>query len=151
MIRFQGQVWHIAVATGQNAAIAPAQSPEGRFHHSGQWALYTSLTLEGAGVAIAAYLAQDARDRVAIAMNIDARVIALRALPDPTAASVVWQTDRAHGRPAPTWAFSDAARAQGAEGVLYPSRSRPELTHLTLFTPNAVCSWETPIPWSPMD
>ncbi len=151
MIRFQGRVWRIVFAEHQGAPTAPARFPEGRFHHSGQWTVYTSLTLEGAGVAIAAYVAREDRARVAIALDVNAKVVDLRALPDPTTASVVWQTDRARGHPAPTWALSDAARKQGADGVLYPSRSRPDLTHLTLFAPQAIVSSKPPIPWHPMD
>ncbi len=102
-------------------------------------------------MAIAAYVPRDRRARMAIAIQVDTHVVDLRALPDPTAASVVWQTDRICGNPAPTWMFSDTARKQGAGGVLYPSRSRPELTHLALFDPNAVLSGEEAVPWHPSD
>ena len=150
MIRFRGQVWRIVFADHVATPAASARAPEGRFHHSGQWAVYTSLTLEGAGVAIAAYVAGDRRARMAVKMTVDAKVVDLRALPDPTAASVVWQTDRARGDRAPTWDLSDSARDQGAWGVLYPSRSRPDLTHLTLFDPRAILSCEAAIPWQPV-
>lgn len=122
MTSFRGRIWRIVFADQISAPIAPARAPEGRFHHRGQWTIYTSLTLEGAVVEIAAYVAREKRARMAIAMQVEANVIDLRTLPDLTAASVAWQTDRARGNPAPNWAFSDAARAQGAGGILYPSR-----------------------------
>ncbi|RBO55140.1 RES domain-containing protein [Rhodovulum sp. BSW8] len=136
MIAFKGIVWRILPAERAAAPCAPVQSPEGRFHHSGQAVLYASLTPEGAGVAIARYLGPGAAARMIQPLSVSAeRLVDLRALPDPTRASVVWQDIRALGSPSPTWAFSDAARARNAQGMLYPSRSRPELTHLVLFDP----------------
>jgi hypothetical protein len=51
-------------------------------------------------------------------------------------ASVVWQDLRAGGIVSPTWVFSDAVRDAGAHGMLYSSRSRPELTHVVVFDPS---------------
>ena len=151
MITFRGQVWRIVFADQVDAPTAPARAPEGRFHHDNQWAVYTSLSLEGAGVAIAAYVSRDDRERVAVPLDIDAQVVDLRTLPDPSEASIVWQTHRTRGLPAPTWDLSDAARQHGASGVLYPSRSRPELTHLALFHPSAIRTTHQAIPWRPAD
>ncbi|WP_245744777.1 RES family NAD+ phosphorylase [Aliiroseovarius sediminilitoris] len=66
-----------------------------------------------------------------------------------SAASAVWQDKRAAGHPAPTWAFSDHARADGAQALMYSSRSRPELTHLVLFDtrPALVRIAGSPIPF----
>ena len=50
-----------------------------------------------------------------------------------TRASVVWQDAIEKGESAPTWQYSDAARIAGAQGMLYASRSRPDLSHLVLF------------------
>ncbi|WP_414898616.1 RES family NAD+ phosphorylase [Rhodovulum sp. YEN HP10] len=136
MIAFRGLVWRLIAAEQSEAPCAPVSSPEGRFHHSGQAVLYASLTPEGAGVAIARYLTPDAPARALVPLAVAAdRIVDLRALPDPTRASVVWQDLRSAGAPSPTWAFSDAARRDGAQGMLYPSRSRPDLTHLVLFDP----------------
>ncbi len=46
---------------------------------------------------------------------------------------MVWQDFVETGEPAPTWRYSDTARNAGAQGMLYASRSRPELSHLVLF------------------
>ncbi|MCE8417994.1 RES family NAD+ phosphorylase [Rhodovulum sulfidophilum] len=136
MIAFRGLVWRLLPTERAGAPCAPVASPEGRFHRPGEAVLYASLTAEGAGVAIARYLTPDAPARALVPLAVTAdRIVDLRALPAPNPASIVWQDLRASGAPAPTWAFSDAARAEGAEGLLYPSRSRPELSHLVLFDP----------------
>jgi RES domain-containing protein len=136
MIAFRGQVWRI-IWQGQDA-LSTVRAPEGRFHHSGQTAIYTSLTEAGCATAIARYLAPDDGPREIAALDIEAlRLFDLRAEP---AARMVWQDLRATGAPSPTWEFSDAARAAGAQGMLYASRSQPNLTHLVLFDPRAILS-----------
>ena len=131
MIPFRGVVFRI-LPKGADP-LAPASAPEGRFHRAGQGALYTSLSPEGTVVAIRRYLRADDRARVIVPLAIEADQIA--DLRGNSAASIVWQDLRAQGTPSPTWAFSDTARQAGAQGLLYSSRSRPELTHLVLFAP----------------
>ncbi len=107
-------------------------SPEGRFHHDGEFAIYASLSAEGAGVAIRRYLG-DGVSRVLVPMRLEAdRVADIRGTPE---ASIVWQDIRESGLPSPTWVFSDAARQAGAQAMLYSSRSRPELSHVVAFEP----------------
>jgi hypothetical protein len=109
---------------------AAARAPEGRFHHSGQVAAYASLTPEGAHVAIKRYV-QDGVVRRLLPMWLKAdRVADERGNTD---ASVVWQDLHAAGALSPTWAYSDAARAAGAQAMLYSSRSRPDLAHVVVF------------------
>lgn len=126
--------------------LAGAKSPEGRFHHDGQPALYLSPTPDAAGHAIAAYLRPDDPARVIIALTLqNARVVDLR---DPatlqtlrldgTEASTPWQPERQQGLPATTWRASDAARATGADGMIYTARSAPSRWHLVLFSWNRV-------------
>lgn len=129
MTPFAGIAWR-AVFAGSDP-LSLARSPVGRFHHSGQTALYTSLSAEGCAVAIRQYVQPSDPPRVIVPLTVSARHLAdLRGRPD---VSVVWQDDWAKGIPSSTWAFSDAARADGAQGLLYSSRSRPDLTHLVLF------------------
>lgn len=131
MIHFAGTVWRMTFA-GRNALV-PVTSPEGRFHHSGQNAIYTSLTPEGTAIAIRRYVMPNDPPRVIQPLLVDAtRVVDLRGNRD---ASVIWQDQRATGSPAPTWEFSDAARIKGAQAMLYSSRSRPDLSHLVVFDP----------------
>lgn len=160
MTRFEGPLWRILAADRAHDPLGPVQAPEGRFHHSGQSALYASLSPEGAGVAIARYVRQDPGTRRVIIPLLArlAHVRDLRTGADPARASVVWQDMRASGAPAPTWAFSDAARQGGAEAMLYPSRSRPDLSHIVLFVWTAGLTlvqagpaepWQPPLPTDP--
>ncbi|WP_434288515.1 RES family NAD+ phosphorylase [Celeribacter sp. SCSIO 80788] len=122
------------VVPGQNPE-RPVSSPEGRFHHDGQPAIYTSLTPEGTRVAIARY-AGDGVER-----DLWTLEIAVSHLSDHSgdpALSVVWQDLRQTGAASPTWQLSDKARAEGAEAMLYSSRSRPDLTHCVLFEPKVI-------------
>lgn len=127
--------------------MAPVRSPTGRFHHSGQWALYTSLSAEGTAVAIKRYMRPDDPGRVIHPLDVIAqKVMDLRGR---TEASVVWQDIVATGAPSPTWRFSDAARAHGAQAMLYSSRSRPELSHLVVFSPAVLglCETQEALKW----
>ena len=143
MIAFSGTVWRILNAAQADAPLAPARAPTGRFHHSGQTAIYTSLTAEGAGVAIARYVAETDVPRVIVPLRLSAPcLVDLRGHAE---ASIVWQD---LPPPSPTWQFSDDARARGAQGLLYSSRSRPELTHCVIFAPNTLSLAGDPAPWS---
>ena len=129
MSPFQGCFWRIFFAGSD--PLRPAAAPEGRFHHSGQLALYGSLSAEGCGVALKRYLGKNDPPRLIQSFDVTIdRLVNLRELDNPSEVSVVWQDGP---RPSPTWAFSDAAREQGAQGMLYPGRTRPELTHIVLF------------------
>ncbi|MBN8631361.1 MAG: RES family NAD+ phosphorylase [Rhodobacterales bacterium] len=129
MQAFEGVAWRMITAGAD--PLGPATAPVGRFHHAGQIALYTSLTVEGTVVAMQRYLRPDDPPREVVPLTIRAtRLADLRGNPE---ASVVWQDMHAAGAASPTWAFSDRARQAGAEGMLYSSRSRPDLTHLVLF------------------
>ena len=127
---FSSPVWRILAEDLAGTPGEPARAPFGRFHHSGQFAAYASLSAEGAAVAIRRYLGDGAR-RILVPMRLEAaRVADRRGNRD---ASVVWQDRHAKGEPSPTWAFSDEARANGAQAMLYSSRSRPDLSHVVVF------------------
>ena len=135
---FTGTVWRIMFADQKQRACEIVSSPVGRFHHSEQVALYASCTEEGAGVAIKRYLKPDDPARIIVPLEINANnIYDIRKSDNARQASVVWQDCVARGEPAPTWSYSDTARDAGAQGMLYPSRSRPELTHLVLFDVSA--------------
>jgi len=121
--------------------LSPAASPIGRWHHDGQRALYLSGTREGCAVALRAYARPDDPPRSIVPIQVaDARIIDLR---DPATRNALhtslsdihtfWAKLHAAGSAPPTWDLADQVRAAGACGLLTPSRSRPELTHLTLF------------------
>lgn len=152
MIPFHGTVWRILSADRADDACEPARHPEGRFHHSGQVALYASLCAEGAAVALRRYVRTADPPRVIVPLEIMTEAMDdLRGTPDQAAASVVWQDGRASGAPSPTWRFSDRSRAHGAQGLIYASRSRPDLSHLVLFevSPATVRQAGPARPWHP--
>jgi hypothetical protein len=135
LIAFDGPVWRLLSEQVATTPAVPANAPEGRFHHSGQIAAYASLTAEGAMVAIKRYMT-DNRTRLLVPMWLKAQ--ALEDVRGDATASVIWQDQRAIGRIASTWAISDAARRTGAQGLLYSSRSRPELAHVVVFDLNCL-------------
>ena len=137
MIPWRGTAWRLIDAATVDRATLPVASPEGRFHHDGQPAIYTSLTPEGCGIAIRRYLRTDDAPCLLVPLTVAAaRLVDLRGA--GAAPSVVWQDSRASGALAPTWALSDAGRDRGAQGMFYRSRSRPDLVHLVLFDPAAI-------------
>nr|WP_217359531.1 RES family NAD+ phosphorylase [Ruegeria arenilitoris] len=130
-MEFSGPVWRILFLSQIDAPLAPAKAPEGRFHYAGQTALYASLSAEGAGVAIRRYVSDGDPPRVLQRARITkARLMDLSGRPD---VSIVWQDIHDAQGCSPTWQCSDEARAMGADGLLYSSRSRPELSHVVLF------------------
>lgn len=135
---FSSIVWRIMFANQSEQSCEPVDSPIGRFHHGEQVALYTSCTEEGAGIAIKRYLKPDDAERMILPLQVNAdRIYDIRKTDSVKLASIVWQDSVEKGEPAPTWYFSDTAREAGAQGMLYASRSRPDLTHLVLFDVSA--------------
>lgn len=115
MIPLAGTVWSV-VPAGTDPRRCP-DTPEGAFHHAGQRALYTALTAEGA-IALRWPLAHPddpAQDVAPLQVRL-ARVADARTDPRP---AMSWQDARRRGEPGPAWALIDAARAGGAEGMLW--------------------------------
>ncbi|NDV01981.1 RES family NAD+ phosphorylase [Pseudoroseicyclus tamaricis] len=127
MIRLDAPAWRILWAAHPNP-LAPVRAPEGRFHHTGQPALYLSLSEAGAASALARYLGPD--DPPRLIQKLHLRTDGIADLRNDEIARAAWHE---MDRPAPTWALSDAARSAGARGLLYRSRTRPELEHVVLF------------------
>ena len=139
IISFDGPVWRLLPKGLAAQPAVPASAPEGRFHHSGQVAAYASLSAEGAIVAIQRYLG-DGVERVLIPMRLTAtRVADARGM---RSASIVWQDLRSTGEHSPTWLLSDEARNLGADAMLYSSRSRPDLSHVVVFKPECLNTFE---------
>ncbi len=137
-------LYRIAFARYADAVLDGVVHPEGRFHHSGQPALYASPTQEGAAIAINIYLRPDDPPRVLIQLQLTgARLADLRDPDtcdtlgiDPAWPSVPWAEERAKGQPATSWKASDAVRASGTDGMIYASRRAPERWHVVLFAWN---------------
>lgn len=141
-----GSFYRIVFADNLQNLLAPVRNPEGRFHHNNQQALYTSCTPEGAHLALGYYAQPEDPPRLIVELNVNgADLFDLR---DKAAcgelslnyddATVRWQNERAAGGPATTWRISDAVRATGADGMYYPSSSRPDVFHMVLFRWNSL-------------
>tara|TARA_B110000908_G_scaffold121530_1_gene142478 strand:- start:161 stop:565 length:405 start_codon:yes stop_codon:yes gene_type:complete len=102
--------------------LSAARAPEGRFHRSGQKALYVSLTAHGAGVALGYYLRVVA-PRTMVTMQLRSKRIVDAT--DPQIASQLgfdiadtawpWQDDRRENICPRTWTVIDRAREIGAD------------------------------------
>lgn len=98
---FSGPVWRIMFAEQLEYAANSVQSPIGRFHHSGQTALYTSLTEIGATTTIRRYVEPEDAKRVIIQLDINAdKIFDIRKTDYASRASVVWQDCIEKGEPA---------------------------------------------------
>jgi RES domain-containing protein len=135
------RLYRIVFAQHADAVLNGVIHHEGRFHHDGQAALYASPTPETAAIAIDIYLKPGDPDRLMVPLELsDAHVADLRdpatcaALAiDPIWPGVPWADERALGRCATSWRASDAARAAGADGMIYASRRAPKRWHVVLF------------------
>lgn len=137
-------------------------SPEGRFHHSGQPALYLSPSVDSAGYAVFNYVSDNDPPRVSIPLQLNnARLLDVR---DPEtckdlqicskAADTLWRPQREAGEPATTWQASDAVRSAGADGMIYAARTNAARWHIVLFRWNqitgaALAPTGTATPWLP--
>ena len=160
--RADGTFYRIVFTHDAPRLLDGVHSPEGRFHHSGQPALYMSPSPEAAAFAVATYLQPSDPPRVTARLRLTgARVVDLRdndtlaALGLTNEPSVEWQPERAQGLPATSWRASDAARATGADGMIYTSRKVPSRWHLVLFRWNqpggALVELATaPVNWTPL-
>lgn len=136
-----GLFYRIVPKARAKYALAPAISPEGRFHHDGQSALYVSSRPDWAEHAIKVYVRDDDPPRIICELEIKAaRVLDLRDQEqcvawgtDASLASVPWLPERSRGKPASTWSVADLARECGADGLIYTARTAPSRWHLVLF------------------
>ena len=136
-----GVYFRIVPASDGARAVAGVTTAEGRFHHHGQPALYMSPSHEWAERAIDRYRAPGDMPRVAVPLRVTGGAIvdlrcaaacaALRIAPADLVAE--WWRDRASGRAATSWRASDAVRAAGLDGMIYPSRTDAVRWHLVMF------------------
>ncbi|EYD70795.1 RES family NAD+ phosphorylase [Limimaricola hongkongensis] len=150
---FAGRFWRICVEGID--PLSTVTSPEGRFHHDGQPALYASLSPEGAGVALASYVTPEDPPRLVWPLDLATTALAdLRRARictglgiDPDDLVARRAMDRAAGRPARSWRASDRLRDLGATGAIYPSRKSPEHAHLVLFAATGLRCAGPPRAW----
>lgn len=142
---FDGIAYRLIAVARADHLIDPASAPEGRSHRDGQRALYLSLSPEGCRIATARYTDASGPAQAIYPLQISgARVVDLRDQAatarlgiNTTHRAAEWQSLRAQGLPSPTWDIADRVRDLGLDGMLYASRSQPDLTHLTLLRWNS--------------
>lgn len=116
--------------------------PPARFNRLGQDALYLSPDVESARVAIGQDVNEGDRPRVVLTFQVER--CALFDLRSPEAADIYaiasqpWRALLAAGGTPPSWHAADQLRKKEYVGVIDPSRRRPGLWHITLF------SWNEP-------
>ena len=139
-----GVIWRIAFDHLADRLLEGALHHEGRFHHAGQRAFYSSPTPEFAKHAVAAFCKPSDPPRSLFALDLtgatlldlrNAKVCADLGI-EPETPSIPWQPQRAKGQAAATWLASDAVRASGADGLIFGSRSVSARWHLVLFSWN---------------
>lgn len=141
-----GRFWRAVFEGNEDYLLEPARGRFGRWHYDAQPALYCSDTPDGCRVSINSFARSSDPPRVLYPIDVSAdRIVDLRmkdtrlslstTLPDIHA---FWTDYLEKGTVSPTWELSDRLRDLGAQGLLSPSRSKSELTHLTLF------NWNTP-------
>lgn len=130
-----GRVYR-AVFEHDRAHVLAGSDRPGRFTPPGCRTLYTSTTAQGTLVALGPYMRTVDPPRTVVALDVQAQGIcdlrdraACAALGfDATLAAVPW-----HEAPPPSWTIVEMLIARGANGVIDPSRKRPDLFHLALF------------------
>ena len=140
-----GRFWRSVFAADVAQVLDGARSPEGRYHHDGQAALYMSPSPEYSRIAIDAYLRPDDAARVIVPFDVTGATLADLRAPDVqralgldgTESGILWQPERKAGRSATSWIASDAARNAGADGIIYAARSDATRWHIVLFRWNA--------------
>ena len=136
-----GRFWRAVFEGDEDHLIKPARGRCGRWHYDGQPAIYCSDVPDGCRVSINSFATAEDPKWIIYPVDVQAdRIVDLR---EPEARKVFntdlpsihafWNDYLARGETSPTWILSDRLRDAGAQGILAPSRSRPELTHLTLF------------------
>ncbi len=145
MIPVAGRFWRTVLASDVVRVLDGAVSPEGRYHHKGQEALYMSPLPEYSRFAVDACLRPDDPPRVIVPLDVTGANLADLRAPDVqralglngTESGTLWQPERAMGQPATSWIASDAARNAGADGIIYAARSDATRWHIVLFRWNA--------------
>ncbi|WP_019954811.1 RES family NAD+ phosphorylase [Yoonia vestfoldensis] len=134
-------VYRILLAARSDKVLDGVSHAEGRFHHTGQTAIYAATSPEAAPIAMDIALKRSTAARVIVPLHLTStRMVDLgnedlcRALRiDPAWQSAPWAEERSAGRQATTWRVSDAVRKSGADGVIYRLRRAPDKVLIALF------------------
>jgi RES domain len=145
LLSVSGRFWR-AVPVDRVAQVLDPPGPDsaGRYHRPGEAALYITREADWATIALGRYMLADGIVRVAVPLELDGANLldqrdgaACSALGfDPERSQVRWQSALTAGEEPPSWQASDAARANGADGLVDPSRGIAGGWHVVLFNWN---------------
>ena len=144
MTPISGRFYRIIFESDLARVLDRVPNPEGRFHHDRQPALYLSPSHNAARVAIDSYYRSNDAARVIVPLKLSgANILDFREVATSDRlglmggeTTVHWRRERRAKKPATSWRASDAARAAGADGMIYHSRKAPPLWHIVLFAWN---------------
>jgi hypothetical protein len=131
VLKVSGRFWRAVPANRIGQVLdRPAPDSAGRYHRSGEAALYITREADWATIALGRYLLADGVLRFAVPLELDQAelldqrdVNACTALGfDPALSQERWQDALERGDEPASWHASDAARASGADGLVDPSR-----------------------------
>ncbi|TCS15290.1 RES family NAD+ phosphorylase [Caulobacter sp. BK020] len=136
-----GRFYRVLFEADRSVVLDGAKSPEGRFHHDGQPALYLSPSAEWAARAIDVYRRAGDPPRSTVPLKVDrAKIVDLRKASHCAAlsinaedAAIPWRPQRSRGDRADSWKLAEVVRASDADGMIYTARSARERWHLVLF------------------
>jgi RES domain-containing protein len=136
-----GTFFRIMFEHQSHDVLRGAASPQGRYHHNKEPALYISPHPEWAQKAVESYVQHGDPERSvhpllvydALVADVRDRELCRLLGIEPSDSDVPWQPQLANGVRPSTWNVSDAARQAGADGLIYTARSDPTRWHLVLF------------------
>lgn len=137
-------VFYRAVEPAYRSDALAGSRSAGRYSPPDVPTLYLSASREGVAAAMIAHTDDRTPDLEVIRFQVDAdRIVDLRSHEalasigiDPADAAADWQGSITRGEAPPSWHVRAALERAGAYGLIDPSRKRPQLWHLTLFTWN---------------
>lgn len=144
LVCVRGEFYRAIDPAYENSALDGSRSA-GRYSPPNMRTLYLSSSPEGVAAAMIAHSSERSPELKVLAFEVTAERIAdlrdadamARLGVDPEEAAADWPGDLAAGRIPKPWAVRETLEKAGAEGLIDPSRKRPGLWHLTLF------SWNT--------
>lgn len=126
------------------ASVLEGSHAPGRYSSAKEPTLYLSSSIEGVEAAMIKHSSRNPQGLELLTFTVDAFAVAdLRDTEtmahlgvDPQDALGDWQAHLAAGQTPPSWLVRRRLEELGAQGLIDPSRRRPGLWHLTLFTWN---------------
>jgi RES domain-containing protein len=147
LVTIRGRFYRAVDPDFEDHALAGSRTA-GRYSPPDRATLYLSSSPDGVAAAMIAHTDERVPDLRVLAFDVEAHHVAdLRDTAamatlgvDPSDAAADWQADVAAGRTPRPWTVRERLERAGAAGLIDPSRKRPGLWHLTLFSWNVDAS-----------